>query len=173
MTSLRTAALVVGVCVGMCGGAAAQPPVSSPPSTVTIGAPPVMSQAGLLPDGTLYSKLIRVQPFIVGERPERVTRPLVLPLLYVSFAGLQAFDGYSTSYGINHGAVESNVLLRAAVDHPASLWAVKGAAAVTSIWASERLWRRGRRGEAIAVMVAANAVMAAVAVNNFEATRTR
>jgi hypothetical protein len=192
MTSLKVTALVAALCVGVCGGAAAQgqPPVAAvagaqPPATVpqapvtssqSSAARPLPSSAGhsdLLPDGTLYSKLIRVQPFTVGARPAPVTRPLVLPVLYVSFAGLQAFDGYSTSNGINHGAVESNPLLRAAVDHPAALWAVKGGAAVTSIWAAERLWRHNRRGEAIAVMVAANAVMAVVAANNYVATHPR
>jgi hypothetical protein len=166
MRILRAAAIAAVMWLGGFGVAAAQ---SAPASQ----APVPSATPGLLPDGTLYSKLIDVRPFVIGNQVEPPSRPLVLPVLYVTFAGLQAFDGYSTSYGINHGATEGNVLLRTAVDHPAALWAVKGGAAFTSIWAAERLWRRNRRGEAIAVMVAANAVMAAVAVNNYAATRPR
>ncbi len=172
MSVLRTAA-IASVVWGFGFGVALAQQAPGAPVAGLGDQPAAASSQGLLPDGTLYAKLIDVRPFVIGQRPEPIERPLVLPVLYVSFAGLEAFDGYSTSYGISHGATEGNPLLRTAVDHPATLWAVKGAAAVTSIWAAERLWRQNRRGQAIAVMVAANVVMAAVAANNYLATHPR
>jgi uncharacterized protein DUF5658 len=90
----------------------------------------------------------------------------MLPLLYGSLISLQAFDGYSTTRGLQHGAVESNGLMASLATHTTSLWAVKGVTAFASIYVAERLWRQHRRGQAIAVMIASNAMMAAVAANN-------
>lgn len=132
------------------------------------------SEAGepLPGNGPLYAKLFDFQPFVLGEVP-RGTRPASLPLLYASFIGLEAYDGYSTSTGTVHGATESNPLLRGAVGNPVVLWTIKGAAAFTSIYISERLWRHHRRAQAVAVMVISNAVMAAVAARNLSVLRGR
>ena len=108
--------------------------------------------------------------------PGRVSpaeRGSALPALYVSLAGLQAFDGYSTSRGLKNGAVESNAILGALANHPAALWAVKGGTAFVSIYVAERLWRGHHRGQAIALMVVSNGMMAAVAASNASIIRAQ
>jgi hypothetical protein len=118
---------------------------------------PELTVRMMVPAGGLWQTPVRV-----GS----ASRGPVLPAMYVSLIGLQAYDGYSTTQGLSHGAVESNSFMSAVVNHPASLWAVKGGAAFASIYMAERLWRQHRRGQAIALMVATNVVMASVAVSN-------
>lgn len=111
-----------------------------------------------------------------GEAPVRVSRAIrgpVLPSLYVSLIGLQVYDGYSTRRGVTHGAIEANTFLSNVTSHPAILWAAKGGAAFVSIYAAERLWRQGRRGQAIAVMIASNGLMVAVAASNASVIRAQ
>jgi hypothetical protein len=93
-------------------------------------------------------------------------RGSVLPALYVSLAGLQAYDGYSTGRGLRSGASEANTVLGTLANHPAALWAVKGGTGFVSIYVAERLWRGRHRGQAIALMVVSNGIMAAVAASN-------
>jgi hypothetical protein len=57
--------------------------------------------------------------------------------------------------------------------HPGALWVAKGGAAFLSIYTAERLWRRHHRGEAIAVMVISNGIMAAVAASNASVIRNQ
>ena len=97
----------------------------------------------------------------------------VLPSLYVSLIGLEAYDGYSTTRGLKHGALESNTFMRGLAAKPAALWAVKGGATFVSIYMAERLWRKNRRGQAIALMVVTNGLMAAVAGNNASVLRAQ
>jgi len=89
-----------------------------------------------------------------------------LPSLYATLIGLQAYDGYSTNRGLKNGASEANAVFGPLSRNPAAVWAVKGGTAFASIYVAERLWRKHRRGQAIAVMVVSNGVMAAVAANN-------
>lgn len=100
----------------------------------------------------------------VGTSP--YTRGAALPALYVSLAALQVADGYTTMHGMAHGAAEANPLMQGAGGNKAALWVVKGAATFSSIYVAERLWKSGHRGQAIAMMVVSNGVMAAVAVHN-------
>jgi hypothetical protein len=93
-------------------------------------------------------------------------RGRVLPALYVSLAGLNAFDAYSTSAGLSRGAREANPLMKSVAGNPAALWAVKGGATAASILVAERLWKQNKRGQAIAVMVVTNGMMAVVAARN-------
>jgi hypothetical protein len=101
------------------------------------------------------------------------TRGPVLPSLYASLIVLEAYDGYSTTRGLKNGAVESNTFMRRLAAEPAALWAVKGGATFVSIYVAERLWRKNHRGQAIAVMVATNGLMAAVAMNNASVLRAQ
>jgi len=94
------------------------------------------------------------------------TRPGLLPALYVSLAGLHAVDAYTTSKGLSQGAVESNPMMRGVAGNRAMLWAVKGGATAGSIVIAERLWKNNKKGQAIAVMLATNGMMAAVSVRN-------
>jgi len=99
------------------------------------------------------------------------TRGGALPLLYASLIGLQAYDGFSTSRGLQNGAVESNAFMASMVTHPMSLWGAKAGTAFASIYIAERLWKQHRRGAAIALMVVSNAMMVAVASNNARVLR--
>ena len=98
-------------------------------------------------------------------------RGAVLPSLYVGLIALEAYDGYSTTRGLQNGAVESNTLLRRLATNQAALWAVKGGATFVSIYMAERLWRKNRRGRAIALMLVTNGLMTAVALNNASVLR--
>jgi hypothetical protein len=105
-------------------------------------------------------------PGSLFSTPETRKRGGLLPALYVSLAGLNAFDAYTTSKGIALGARESNGLMRGAAGSPAAMWAIKGGVTAGSILVSERLWRSGHKVQALATMVATNALMAAVGARN-------
>lgn len=96
----------------------------------------------------------------------KATRPSALPAMYVSLAGLQAYDGYSTIRGVRNGATETNPLVGSLASQPAAFWTVKALSTVTTIYFAEQLWRQHKRGQAIMTMVVANAVMGAVAARN-------
>lgn len=93
-------------------------------------------------------------------------RGSVLPALYASLAGLQALDAYTTTMGLTRGATEGNAVMSGIAGNTAALWAAKGGAAFASIYAAEHLWKQHRRAQAIGVMIASNAIMAAVAAHN-------
>jgi len=114
------------------------------------------------PAGGLWQTPVRWVP---------ATRGPVLPSLYASLIVLEAYDGYSTNKGLKNGAIESNSFMRRLAAEPAALWAVKGGATFVSIYVAERLWRKNQRGQAIAVMLATNGLMAAVAMNNASVLR--
>lgn len=103
----------------------------------------------------------------------RSTRGTTLPSLYASLIGLEVYDGYSTSRGLGKGAVEANSIMGGVASNPTALWVAKGGAAFVSIYAAERLWRRHRRAQAIAVMVATNSIMGIVAARNASVIRAQ
>lgn len=103
----------------------------------------------------------------------KATRPSALPAMYVSLAGLQAYDGYSTTRGVKNGATEANPLVGSLASQPAAFWTVKALSTVTTIYFAEQLWRQHKRGQAIMTMVVANAVMGAVAAHNMSVVRSR
>jgi hypothetical protein len=86
-------------------------------------------------------------------------------------AGLNAVDAYTTMKGLSRGATEANPLMKTLTQHPAAFLAVKGGVTAGSILVAERLWRKGRRAQAVAVMVVSNGVMAAVAARNVSVLR--
>jgi hypothetical protein len=94
------------------------------------------------------------------------TRGAVLPLLYGSYAALQAFDAVSTLRGVRLGAQEANPMIAGVSRNPAGMWALKSGLTAASIVAAEHLWKQRRRGEAITLMVVANGIMAGVAARN-------
>jgi hypothetical protein len=147
---VRPAVALVVAMLGVCawpGRTAAQDAVEAPSLVVRMTAPA----------GTEEGLPGPVAPAVRGS---------VLPSLYTSLIGLQAYDGYSTNRGLKNGASESNAILGLVTKHPAAVWAVKGGAAFASIYAAERLWRKHRRGQAIALMAVSTSIMAAVAANN-------
>lgn len=98
-------------------------------------------------------------------------RPRILPPLYASFALLQIFDGYTTTHGIQAGAAEANRIIEPFAGRPAAVWALKAGVTVGAVLAGEQLWRRRHRVQAIAIMVASNAVLSVVAVHNASVIR--
>lgn len=101
------------------------------------------------------------------------SRPAALLALYVSYAALQGFDAYTTLHEAQFGAREANPLMSGVAGNSAAMWAVKGGVTVASIYLAERLWHQHRRGQAIALMVASNGVMAAVAAHNLSVMRAQ
>jgi hypothetical protein len=120
---------------------------------------------------------VKSEPKTEGPRIEinipQATRPSALPAMYVSLAGLQAYDGYSTIRGVRNGATEANPLVGGLASQPAAFWTVKALSTVTTIYFAEQLWRQHKRGQAIMTMVVANAVMGAVAARNASVLRSR
>jgi hypothetical protein len=100
-------------------------------------------------------------------------RPAALLALYMTHAGLQAYDGYSTTLALSRGAREANPLLKGATGSPLALWGVKAAATAVPMLLAERLWRKNNRAAAIAVMVVSNGVMATVAARNAHVLRNQ
>jgi hypothetical protein len=99
-------------------------------------------------------------------------RPRVLVPLYAGQVGLQAYDAYSTVEVIRLGGVEKNPHVNTILTRqPAMFFALKAAVATGTIVAAERLWKSGRRKEAVFVMIGSNAFMAYVAVNNARVLR--
>jgi hypothetical protein len=92
-------------------------------------------------------------------------RPAVLPMLYVSLAGLQAYDVYSTHQGLALGAREASPLMAGAAGDTTGMVVMKTVSTATTIVLVERLWHRNRAA-AIVTMIVANGLMAAVAANN-------
>ena len=92
-------------------------------------------------------------------------RPMILPVLYASYAALQAYDIYSTRQGLARGARESNPLMTGVVGNTGAFIAMKAGVGVATIVAAERLWKTNKPA-AIAVLIAGNSVAAIVAGRN-------
>ena len=108
-------------------------------------------------------------PIEVAARP--MSRGSVLPILYVSLAVLNVYDGSSTTTALKLGAAEGNPMMAGIAGHPAALWAVKAGVTAGSIVVAERLWRQHRRAAAIGMMIVSNGLMAAVAARNASVIR--
>jgi hypothetical protein len=100
------------------------------------------------------------------------TRGAVLPALYGSYAALQVFDAYTTLNGVRRGAQEGNAVMSGMAGNSAAVWGLKAGVTLSSVMVAERLWKQRRRGQAIAVMLAANGIMAGVAARNAAVLRT-
>jgi hypothetical protein len=103
---------------------------------------------------------------IAMSAPVSEKRPSILPGLYVSLAGLNAYDAFSTLRGVSNGAKEANGAMQGVAHTPTAMWAVKGGITAGSILAAEHLWKSGHRAHAVALMVASNGMMVAVAAHN-------
>ena len=152
-TVLASTLFIAPVSANEPAAASAATPATIAPSTTTNAAVPAPAAA----------------PTLVTHE-STVRRPALLPALYASFTFLQAFDGYSTAAALHRGGQEANPMMRGVVSNPALFWSVKTAATITPMLAAERLWKTNKVG-AIAVMVAGNGVMAAVAAHNASVLR--
>ena len=102
---------------------------------------------------------------------EHGPRPTMLKGLYAASIGLQAFDGYSTFVGLRAGNAELNPAMQGAGRTPTTLLVAKATMTLTTIALADQLWRQHHRGQAIALMVISNGVMAAVAAKNTSVLR--
>ena len=103
-------------------------------------------------------------------------RPLSAPatavsVLSVSLAALQAYDVFSTTTALRRGCVEANPVMKGIAGNSIALGAVKAGTTTAAIYVAHRLWRRNRRGQAIALMAVTNGLMAGVALRNASVLR--
>src|SRR4249920_2117531 len=94
-----------------------------------------------------------------------IKRPAVLAGLYVSLAGLQAYDAMSTARGLKQGAGEVNPLMQGAASNSAVFWSIKAATTALPMVLAEKMWKRNKVG-AVVMMAVANSVAVTVAANN-------
>lgn len=100
---------------------------------------------------------------IVIER--RLADPAFLKKLYVGYAALQLGDIITTTTALGRGAREGNPLIRNIARSPAALVGVKAAGGVAMVIAIEKL-REKHPVAASVTLIAINATMAAVTINN-------
>lgn len=103
-----------------------------------------------------------------GDKPRR---PGALLPLYGSLIALQGLDIHSTRRAIASGSArESNPALRDVVHNGAAFVAVKAGATAGVIWASEKMWKKNRKG-AVVFASLVNVAMAAIVANNYRIAR--
>lgn len=164
MNRMITAAVTLTLFASVVPASAADPDPAATERTT----PVVMSAASVASAAPLLDEIDWSQPTVHFGSPRRGA---VLPALYVSLAGLHTFDAYSTLKGVSKGAVESNPLMRGAARNSTAVWAIKAGVTGATIGLAERLWRDNKRGQAIALLVVSNGVMAAVAARNASVLR--
>jgi uncharacterized protein DUF5658 len=136
-------------------------PLAPVPASVTMAAAAVASNAeGTAPTGPKFFHAFAVP----HEAP---SRPLVLPALYVMQGALQVLDVRSTFSAIGNGAHEANPVMQPLAKNQTAMMAVKAGVAASTIFMSEKMWRRGNKTGAIVSMVLANAVTAVVVAHNY------
>jgi hypothetical protein len=107
-----------------------------------------------------------VTMFVGPKRAPAPSRGGLLPSLYMSLAGLQAYDALTTMRGLSAGAVEANAVMGGLAQSPIALVAVKSSITAGSILMAEHLWKSGHKAHAIGMMMASNAVMVFVGARN-------
>lgn len=103
-------------------------------------------------------------------RPPEVTRPAMLPVLYVSFGALQAWDVRTTSAALKTGAREVNPVAARFAGSSAKMFALKAATSASTVFFVERMWKQNKVA-AVVVMAAINGATASVAMNNARIAR--
>jgi hypothetical protein len=88
---------------------------------------------------------------------------MVLSALYGTYGTLQALDVVSTRRALAAGARERNPMMKGG--NMTAMIAVKAAAGASTIFFTERLWKKNRVG-AIIVMAALNGASAAIVAHN-------
>jgi hypothetical protein len=108
----------------------------------------------------------QIPPALFALPQEAARRPSPLLPLYVQYAGLQVLDVHSTRLAVDAGHSEGNPLMAPLVSKPAALVAVKAGAAFSTIYLTEKLWKKNRVA-AVAFMVGVNSAYAIVAARNY------
>ena len=116
-------------------------------------------------DWTSYQPagIIAPSPAIALER--RFTDPDFVRKLYYSYAALQVTDAVTTLVSVNKGAIETNPFLQGAARNPAAMIGLKAATIAGTVFTVEALRKRSPV-VATATLIALNATLAVVAVNN-------
>lgn len=100
------------------------------------------------------------------DHPER--RPMALPALYAGYAAAETMDLIATRRAIASGATEVNPVMHGG--NTGAMIAVKAAAGASTIFFSERAWKKNRAG-AILLMVALDGATSAIAARNMQIAR--
>jgi hypothetical protein len=95
-------------------------------------------------------------------------RPKPLPVLYASFGALQALDAATTFRALDRGATEANPALAGFASNRGAMVAVKAASFASTVYLSERLWKKNRVA-AVVTMVCVNSAYAAIVAHNYRA----
>ena len=105
-------------------------------------------------------------PIMAPGVPAR--RPRALPALYASFGAFQVLDAATTIRALDRGAVEANPVVGAIASNRGALMAVKAASFASTVYLTERLWKKNRLA-AVVTMVAANSAYAVIVAHNYRA----
>ena len=178
----RVIITAVLLCLPLSAAAAASGAADAEPVLVAeavLAAEPVRAAEPVLAAGTARTtttvvtagSVVTVEPIVAGRArtSQTLERPKLLLALYSSYAGLQAFDIYTTRRVVTNGR-EANPLMRKITGNTGVFMAVKVGATAASIIATERLWKTNKAA-AIATMIVANGVAAIVASHNARAMR--
>ena len=95
--------------------------------------------------------------------PQAPRRPIALSALYGTYGTLQALDVVTTRRALGAGAREINPMMKGGT--MAAMIAVKTVAGASTIYFTERLWKKNRVG-AVIVMAALNGATAAIVARN-------
>jgi hypothetical protein len=150
-------------------------PLASSPEALEPSAPEVSIVIETLPitwatDWTSYQPAGIIAPPARVVIDRRLSDPAFLKKLYVGYAALQIGDIITTTAAINGGAREGNPLIRTIAHSPAALIGVKAAAGVATVIAIEKL-RQKHPVAASLTLIAMNATLAAVTINNVSVAR--
>ena len=94
-----------------------------------------------------------------------VSRPAILPALYVTLGAMQALDVYSTRAALQAGAREANPTAAPFASNAASMFGMKAVTTAGTIFFAERMWKKNKLG-AVIMLVAINGATAAVSMHN-------
>lgn len=148
---LRRAAALLLLTVGPAVPAAASDNDPAPTVAMPIAAAVTRAAKETQPSVDLWAPL---------QTPKR---PIALSALYGTYGVLQALDVVSTRRALASGARESNPLMNDG--HLGTMIAVKAAAGASTIYFTEKLWKKNRVG-AVIVMAALNGATAAIVARN-------
>ena len=166
MTNLRCLVLLMSMLLMPWSALASELPASpDSPSTTAVSE----SRDGAPADRPILTAWVTTP---VPEPAER-KRSSFLIGLYAGSGLLHAYDIYSTLAGIRANKVELNPLMSDLVKNPPVFIAVQSAMTLATIAVADQLWRQHHHGQAIAVMILSNGLMAAIAARNASVLRSR
>jgi hypothetical protein len=121
-------------------------------------------------DWTSYQPAGIIAPPPAHVIPRKLADPSFLKTMYVSHGVLQAADVLTTFAALGRGGTEGNPFLKNLVHNRPLFIGVKAATSVATVFAVERLRKRSPVGASV-TLIAINATLAAVAVNNLAIAR--